>query len=903
MTLYSLPRRAPRTGLRWSRRFATSPRSASYADTLPNLKIGADTKVLFQGFTGRQATANVKESLEWGTRIVGGVKPGVEGEHLELPVFPSVKVAQEKAKPDASAIYVPGNQTTKAIEEAIEAEIPLVVAVAEHVPIHDILRIHSMLQTQSKTRLVGANCPGIISAIGKCRIGFQPLSCFAPGNVGVVAKSGTLSYETVASITRAGLGQSLCISMGGDVLAGTNFVDALQIFEHDDDTQGIILVGEIGGTAEMDAAEWIRDYRQRTSNPKPIMALVGGLEAPPGRIMGHAGAWAAPGEPDAHTKYRALERAGAVMVNHPEKFGVGMRTLLGDKVVRPSSSFTAGVNSQRRGFHTMRRATLASGSNSHQKRNLYIKPSQAFDILKEKSIACQEAPSASDFAVSISVDRTALSPCIIASPTAESDPSESQRFPFSYAQRTLEEGPLITEVASHLGLPASAHGKLASLAQALWEIFQEKEAFVLETRVGALPDGKLEVRGARFGFDDAAFRSSGRQEDIHRLRNTAEEVPEEVEAEKDGIVYVKLQGEGSIGTLVNGAGLAMNTVDALTIHGGKCANFLDTGGKATSETVKSSFRVICSDSRVNAIFVNIFGGLTRCDMIAEGIIMAFRDLDMKVPVVVRLRGTNEELGQKMIAESGLPLHAFDGFEDAAKKPRHFPTIAQGYFSADAITYDLHFIPYPLLISSLLLTLRFLYSQPPRRHAKVTPPRAMADPSSELQSSLRGLSLGEKGPVRDIPRPVVEKIATKTSSASASKPKKPAKKPVADSWEDEASGSSDDEAPTPRTEASPPPAHAHLPADLESLGGGWRDPAAAGQSSAAGERRRPEKQTAVAGRLIAGALGIRAPKRTEEQRAYDRSVKEQEIKRRNREREEAAKAKEAEEKLKASVWTD
>jgi len=202
-----------------------------------------------------------------------------------------------------------------------------------------------MLQTQSKTRLVGANCPGIISAIGKCRIGFQPLPCFAPGNVGIVAKSGTLSYETVASTTRAGLGQSLCISMGGDVLAGTNFVDALNIFEKDPDTEGIILVGEIGGTAEMDAAEWVRDYQQRCANPKyvpclmtlvedstnvcrPIMALIGGLEAPPGRIMGHAGAWVAPGEPDARAKYQALERVGVTMVNHPEKFGEGMRSLL-----------------------------------------------------------------------------------------------------------------------------------------------------------------------------------------------------------------------------------------------------------------------------------------------------------------------------------------------------------------------------------------------------------------------------------------------------------------------------------------------------------------------------------------------------------------------------------------------
>ncbi|KAJ5082648.1 hypothetical protein N7532_011691 [Penicillium argentinense] len=628
-------------------------------------KVVLDFPASSEGFTGRQATANVKESLKWGTKIVGGVKPGVEGEHLGLPVFPSVKVAQEMAKPDASAIYVPGNQTAKAIEEAIEAEIPLVVAVAEHVPIHDILRIHSMLQTQSKTRLVGANCPGIISAIGKCRIGFQPLPCFAPGKVGIVAKSGTLSYETVASTTRAGLGQSLCISMGGDVLAGTNFVDALKIFEHDDDTQGIILVGEIGGTAEMDAAEWIRDYRRRTASPKPIMALVGGLEAPPGRIMGHAGAWAAPGEPDAQTKYQALERAGAVMVNHPEKFGEGMRTLLGG-TSRPGANTFSGAGSQKRGFHTMRRVNPAQRT-VQQKRGLYIKQFQAFDILKEKSVRVNESASKSDASISISVDRTALSPCIVASPTTEFDASQSRRFPFSYSQSSFDQSPLIAEVASHMGVPVSAQAELSALVQELWNIFKEKEAFVLETQIGMSADGSLEVHGARFGFDDAAYRSSGRQEEIHQLRNTAEEAPEEVEAEKDGIVYVKLEGEGSIGTLVNGAGLAMNTVDALTFHGGHCANFLDTGGKATSETVKSSFRIICSDPRVKAVFVNIFGGLTRCDMIAEGIILAFRDLNMQVPVVVRLRGTNEELGQKMIAESGLPLHAFDGFEDAAKK--------------------------------------------------------------------------------------------------------------------------------------------------------------------------------------------------------------------------------------------
>ncbi|PGG95172.1 hypothetical protein AJ79_10211 [Helicocarpus griseus UAMH5409] len=652
-------------------RFSTSSRSLNYADTLPNLKIGAHTRVLFQGFTGMsEATANVKESLAWGTKIVGGVKPGVEGEHLGLPIFPSVKVAQEKTKPDASAIYVPGQQTAQAIEEAIEAEIPLIVAVAEHVPIHDILRVHSMLKTQSKSRLVGANCPGIISAIGKCRIGFQPLPCFSPGHIGIVAKSGTLGYETVASTTRAGLGQSLCISMGGDVLAGTDFVDALNIFEHDNDTHGIMIVGEIGGTAELAAAEWIADYRRRTANPKPIMAVVGGLHAPPGRIMGHAGAWAAPGEPDAQTKIKALQDAGAVMVHHPEKFGEGMKTLLGNAGRRPVLESAPASAVGQRGFHTLRRPNVRRQPINTQRRNLYLKQSQSFDLLKDSGVAAGETKEAGDFFFGISIDRQTHSPCIVASPTT--DPAVqlalTRKYPFNYGSTQFTaDGANIKEVASYIGLGDSALAPLAKLAQNLLDIFMTKEAFVLETKVLVASDGRFQINGARFGFDDAAYKSSKRQEDIHALRNKAEEAPEEVEAEKDGIVYVKLGGEGSIGTLVNGAGLAMNTVDALSHHGGHCANFLDTGGKATSETVKSSFRIILSDPRVKTIFVNIFGGLTLCDMIANGIIMAFRDLDMKVPVVVRLRGTNEELGQKMIADSGLPLHAFDSFEEAAKK--------------------------------------------------------------------------------------------------------------------------------------------------------------------------------------------------------------------------------------------
>ncbi|KAI9735171.1 MAG: hypothetical protein M1834_001761 [Cirrosporium novae-zelandiae] len=278
-----------------------------------------------------QATANAKESIAWGTKIVGGVTPGRNGEHLGLPVLPTVRAAKERLNPDATAVYVAGHQAAQAIEEAIEAEIPLIAAVAEYIPLHELLRIHSILRTQSKSRLVGANAPGIISAIGHCRIGFQPLSCYTPGHVGIVAKSGTLSYETVGSLTRAGVGQSLAISMGGDVIAGTSFIDALKLFENDDDTQAIILIGEVGGNAEIEAAEWIKDYRNRTPHPKPIVAVLAGICAVPGRVMGHAGAWVSLGEPDITTKFRTLENAGVQMVRHPEEFGPRMKGLLNNR--------------------------------------------------------------------------------------------------------------------------------------------------------------------------------------------------------------------------------------------------------------------------------------------------------------------------------------------------------------------------------------------------------------------------------------------------------------------------------------------------------------------------------------------------------------------------------------------
>ncbi|KAM3086001.1 hypothetical protein ACMFMG_003050 [Clarireedia jacksonii] len=555
----------------------------------------------------------------------------------------------EKLKPDATGIYVAAHQAPGAIEEAIEAEVPLIVAVAEHIPIHDMLRIHSILKTQSKSRLVGANAPGIISAIGKCRIGFQPLPCFMPGRIGIIAKSGTLSYEAVASTTRAGLGQSLCIGMGGDVLAGTNFVDALKVFEHDDDTEGIVLIGEIGGEAELEAAEWIREYKKRSPNPKPIVALIGGVHAAPGRIMGHAGAFTLPGEPDALTKIQHLEDVGVTMVNHPAKFGDAMKRLLGQSGRATTGAAATGA-SQKRSMHTMRRIRPTSTSSripTQQKRSIYLHQDDSFDLLRQQGIAVSEDPGKGRRRLlAIGIDRKNLSPCVIVSAAENSSQlhAQSKKYPFDY--RTGPDPSQLSAIASHLGLDSSIES-LSKIIKSLVSLYNSKEAFLLETTFIEEAQG-LKIVTANFGFDDAAFRSTKRQSEIHSLRRTSLEDPHELEAEKDGIVYIKLSGSGNnIGTLVNGAGLAMNTVDALADAGGQAANFLDTGGKATSETVKKSFQVILADERVKVIFVNIFGGLTLGDMIARGVLLAFKELEMRIPVVVRIRGTNEKEGQRI----------------------------------------------------------------------------------------------------------------------------------------------------------------------------------------------------------------------------------------------------------------
>jgi succinyl-CoA synthetase alpha subunit len=234
----------------------------------------------------------------------------------------------DQVKPHASSVFVPAQFAARAIIEAIEAEVPLVVSVAEHIPVHDMLRVQEVLRTQSKTRLVGPNCPGII-APEQCRIGIMPYKQYSRGVVGIVSKSGTLSYEAVGATTRAGLGQSIVVGMGGDMLPGTTLLDGLRLFFDHEDTKGIIVIGEIGGEAELRAAEAIKEYRRTTPNPKPIIAMVAGRTAPEGKVMGHAGALLSPRDVSADAKARALEAAGAVIVPHPGLMGSEMKRLLG----------------------------------------------------------------------------------------------------------------------------------------------------------------------------------------------------------------------------------------------------------------------------------------------------------------------------------------------------------------------------------------------------------------------------------------------------------------------------------------------------------------------------------------------------------------------------------------------